>query len=607
MVSFQPLLRISAVCLSTMTERLVLVSNNHTDRYHSHPDGQETDSFFQANRNQRIIHGAAIRRLLGWALILILFQAGAAFADAPIGSVYVPLDSWVYTALDRLAGLGTINKQFVGLRPWTRLQCAELVMDADENLMNGDGRTGEASALYDALNQEFSAEIAALNGGSTRQARVESVYTRAMGITGTPLRDGYNFGQTIANDYGRPFNAGFNNVSGFSAQAVRGRFFAYLRGEYQHSPAYAGLTPAQQSNIAQLDGTPSAPYSQAAGTVDQFDLLDTYVGMRLWVFDITAGKQSLWWGPGTMGGMLMSDNADPLPMLKVNQVEPIVLPLFLRYLGPVRVQAFMGRLSGSQYPRGPYMHGEKILFKPTPNWEFGVSRTTEAFGQGIPLTLRNLFGTYFSVTDICCVANPQNYPGKRFSGLDFSYRLPHLRNWLTVYGDFLSADDVNPVVNPSRDMYNPGIYLSAIPHLRKFDFRFEVANTHHQEEAYTSFFYKLAYTNRGFLLGDAVGRRGSAFDISTTYWLSPRKRVQFAGHEHKVAADLIPNGGSETSLRVQADWLFRKDLEFSALAQHELWVFPFLAPRPQSNNVLSLQITAYPKKLWSRTALATSN
>jgi hypothetical protein len=156
-------------------------------------------------------------------------------------------------------------------------------------------------------------------------------------------------------------------------------------------------------------------------------------------------------------------------------------------------------------------------------------------------------------------------------------------------------------------MYNPGLYLSHIPRLRKFDFRFEVANTHHGEEAYTSFFYKEAYTNKGFLFGDTVGRRGSGFDISTTYWLSPRKRVQIGGHEHKVSADLIPSGGSQSSLRVQADWLVQKEMEFSVLAQHELWVFPFLATRPQSNNVISLQITAYPKKLWSRSALKTSD
>jgi hypothetical protein len=593
--------------LSSLAERLALVGNVPIDCPHSNSFGQVTQSVLAVSRGPQRSLWRSVVRLLGCALGLVFFPCVVALADAPRGSVYVPLDSWVYAAFDRLAGLGAINKQFVGLRPWTRIQCAQLVLDADENLMNAEGENREAMALYDALDEEFSAEINSFGGGSVRHAGVESVYTRAMGIIGTPLRDGYNFGQTLANDFGRPFNTGMNNVSGFSAQAARGRFFAYIRGEYQHSPAYTGLTEAQQSYLEQLNGTPSLPYSQAAGTVNRFDLLDTYMGLRLGVFDVAVGKQSLWWGPGTMGGMLFSDNSDPVLMLKVNQVEPIVLPWILEYLGPVRVQAFLGRLSGNHYPRGPYIHGEKILVKPSPNLEVGISRTTEAFGQGIPITFHNLFATYFSVTDVFGVANPQGFPGKRQGGLDFSYRLPHLRKWVTFYSDTFSEDDVNPLVNPYRAMFNPGIYLSQIPRLRKFDFRLELANTYHHEEAYTSFFYKNAYTNKGFLFGDTVGRRGSAFDVSSTYWLSPRKRVQVGWREQRVSKDLVPSGGSQDSVRVQADWLVQKEMELSVLVQHEFWTFPFLAAGTQRDNVISLQFAVHPKKLWSRAALATSD
>jgi hypothetical protein len=48
-------------------------------------------------------------------------------------------------------------------------------------------------------------------------------------------------------------------------------------------------------------------------------------------------------------------------------------------------------------------------------------------------------------------------------------------------------------------------------------------------------------------------------------------------------------------------------MEISLLAQHELWVFPFLATTPRSDNLISLQFTVYPKKLWSRAALRTSD
>jgi len=592
-------------------KRLALVTNIQTGPSHECQHCSQAHSTFAILRRRDKTHWTVILRLLAFVLGLALFPSVVALAEAPLGSVYVPLDSWVYPAFDRLAGMGIINKQFVGLRPWTRIQCAQLVLEADENISSADVKNKQATALYDALNQEFSTEINLLNGGKARQAGMESIYTRAMGISGAPLRDGYHFGQTIANDFGRPFNTGFNNVSGFSAQAVEGRFFAYLRGEYQYSPAYAGLTAAQQSFIEQLDRTSSAPYSQAAGTVNQLDLLDTYVGVRLWIYNLTFGKQSLWWGPGTMGPMLASDNIDPIPMLRLDQVEPIVLPGFLKYLGPVRIQGFFGKLYGQHFPSGPpgpYFHGEKALLKPTPNLEIGFSKTTVSFGQGVPFTLRNLFASYFSITDSGYLPY-QKDPGSRQSGMDLSYRLPYLRRWLTVYTDDYSKDDLSPLVNPARAMYNPGLYLSQIPRLPKLDLRFEYATTGPQgEQAYWDLIhYHDAYTNKGFLIGDTVGRWGKAYDFSSTYWHSPRKQVQVGWREQRVRKELIPNGGAQDSLRLKAEWFVQKDVAFSILAQHERWSFPFLATGKQSDNVISLQFTVYPKKLWSRTALRNSD
>src|SRR5439155_332385 len=40
-----------------------------------------------------------------------------------LASPYVPLESWIYPALDRLAGLGLIDSGFAGMRPWTRREC----------------------------------------------------------------------------------------------------------------------------------------------------------------------------------------------------------------------------------------------------------------------------------------------------------------------------------------------------------------------------------------------------------------------------------------------------------------------------------------------------
>jgi len=49
----------------------------------------------------------------------------------------------------------------------------------------------------------------------------------------------------------------------------------------------------------------------------------------------------------------------------------IRLPGFLRFLGPARVDNFMGQLAGHDFVPHPYIYGNKIDFKPVPSLELG--------------------------------------------------------------------------------------------------------------------------------------------------------------------------------------------------------------------------------------------
>src|SRR5580698_6774799 len=76
-------------------------------------------------------------------------------------TVFVPLDSWVYPALDRLAALGYINVEFLGMRPWTRLECTHLVQDARDLIAASESdATGSAGALH-SLESEFRGDLEA--------------------------------------------------------------------------------------------------------------------------------------------------------------------------------------------------------------------------------------------------------------------------------------------------------------------------------------------------------------------------------------------------------------------------------------------------------------
>ena len=227
-----------------------------------------------------------------------------------MGSPYVPLDSWIYPAFDRLIALGYVRSAIVGQRPWTRLECARLLNEASD-LIQSESADGddEALAIRDALAQEFSNERALIDGETNRSAQVESIYTRVTGIGGRPLTDGYHFGQTILNDFGRPFGEGFNTVDGFSGWASEGPLTGYFRGEYQHAPSI----PAPSSQALQFIATSvrslPVPPDTPTPAVNRFQLLDAYVAVNIENWQLSFGKQSFWWGPSHDGPLMFSDNA----------------------------------------------------------------------------------------------------------------------------------------------------------------------------------------------------------------------------------------------------------------------------------------------------------
>ncbi len=168
------------------------------------------------------------------------------------------MDNWVYPALDRLHSMGYLDTAFLGLRPWTRLSIAHMLQETADKIDNNPN-DDEARELYLALVDEFANDQAAPYSQRTVHAEFESTYSILRGIIGTPLNDSYHLGQTIVNDYGRPYQEGFNNYTGFSTRAEAGRFSLYFRGEYQHAPSATGYSLPMAMYLSQtVDNIPFA-------------------------------------------------------------------------------------------------------------------------------------------------------------------------------------------------------------------------------------------------------------------------------------------------------------------------------------------------------------
>jgi hypothetical protein len=524
-----------------------------------------------------------------------------------MGSSYVPLDSWIYPQLDRLIAMGYVQSGYLGQRPWTRLECARLLEEVNEQLAGGPPDT-PAQKIYTELSMEFSDETARLDGAANLGASLDSVYVRTTNISGTPLRDGYHFGQTITNDYGRPYGEGFNSADGITAHAEAGPFAFYVRGEYQHAPAVASDAPAVLRAIANADLT--APVPNGRAEVNRARLLEATVSVNLHKFQLFFGKQSQWLGPGESGALLMSNNAESFLMLKLQSVSPYRIPLLSKILGPARSEYFLGQLAGHQFELDgkqllgpgsvtpqPFLDGTKTSFKPTPNLEIGFGFTAQFAGPGLPFTFHNFSRTFFVHTQSGPTANGNN-PAKRISSADFAYRVPGIRNWLTVYSDALTVDEVSPI-GSTRAVVNPGIYMPQLPKLHNMELRAEGIHEPLTNEFAPGFVYyglrryRSGYTNNGNLVGNWIGRAGRGGQGWLTYSFSPRTKLQLGYRLQEVSHNFI-EGGRLTDYSVAGNCMLSRNVALSGMFQYEQWKFPVLSSTPHSNVTASIQLTFYP-------------
>jgi hypothetical protein len=532
------------------------------------------------------------------------------------GSSYVPMDSWIYPALDRLHSLGYLDSAFLGLRPWTRLSIAHM-LELSADRIDTDTNNDEARSIYLAVLAEVQPDIDNATELNHPHGMLESVYTDFRGIGGTPLRDSFHLGQSIINDYGRPYQGGFNDYSGFSARAMAGRFSLYFRGEYQHAPSAAGYSPALATFLSEnIDGIPIAtnPVQDTLpqgpiGSANYGRIVEANLSYHLLGHEISFGKSDHWMGPDQGASMLWSNNAEDIYQFQIDRVEPLRIPLLSRLTGPFRYDFFIGSLKGHTDPNDPWVHVEKISFKPTRDLEFGFSRMGEWGGKGHqPITLHTFLKSFFSFQNVSPAEKfSRADPGARFGTFDFEWRLPHLQKWVTLYTDSLVHDDVSPISAPRRAGVHPGIYLAQFPGLHQMDLRVEGVNTEPASHSnpdgtpidkggflYTETVQRQGPTNKGFL-PDWVGRQGKGGQAWLTYHLSPQEDIQFMVRNAKASAQFIPGGTTQNDFAGQVRKRIGQDVEILGRVQYEGWKAPIYMTGKQSDTAVSVRVTWFPR------------
>jgi hypothetical protein len=526
------------------------------------------------------------------------------------GSVYIPVDNWIYPEMVRLYELGYVDTLFLGQRPWTRRSVLHALEGSQDDILRGDSE--EAQGILDVMLHEFDTETGSGDRGRPVVYGTESAYTRLLGISGTPLRDSFHLGQTIVNDYGRPYESGFNAIAGFSTIAEAGRFSLYVRGEYQHSPSAIGYAPALANQLSLLDGIgpyqpPNAPQATIpAGPIaaqNPFRFVEANLSYHLGGHEISFGKTDAWLGPAAGAAMGWSNNAENIYAFRINRVEPLFIPFLAKLIGPVRYDFFYGSLKGHTDPNSPYVHSESLSFSPAHDLQFGFERTIIFGGKDhAPVTLHTFLKGFFSTSATSpAVKLTREDPGARFSTFHASYRLPWIRNYATLYVDSVVHDDISPIDAPRRAGFRTGFDISQFPGARKLEFRVEavttdpgVSTSNGGEFLYVEFVQKQGYTNKGVLMGDWIGREAKGGQAWLTYHLAPQEWIQFEYLNKKNAKD-FDEGTTQNQFKLTAVKRIGKEIELNGWVQYEAWKAPIYQPGRHTDTTAALQVTWFPK------------
>jgi hypothetical protein len=232
----------------------------------------------------------------------------------------------------------------------------------------------------------------------------------------------------------------------------------------------------------------------------------------------------------------------------------------------------------------------------------GFSRDAVIAGEGsTPLTFGNFWKSFTSTSSGTYNNLTRNVYGARHASFDFRYRLPGVRNWLTIYSDSLVHDDVSPLDAPRHAAITPGIYLSRFPFISKLDLHVEGGSSDITPRArggkyyYYEGVYRDCYLNKRDLMGSWLGREGTGGQAWATYWFNSQSTLQVGYRTLRVSQFFVPQGESQRAGYGELQYRWRDGLALQLLLQAERWDAPALAATPQTNVTTQFEVSFSPK------------
>jgi hypothetical protein len=239
---------------------------------------------------------------------------------------------------------------------------------------------------------------------------------------------------------------------------------------------------------------------------------------------ISFGQEETSWGVSHYNQLSQSNNGQPFPALRIQNIHPGHLPWVLRYLGLYRYQAFLGQLNAGRTFSKPWLSGHVITFRTLPFFEWGLEHTIMFGGSG-----NDNYGPggfLGNLTGLSTGNSSQYNTNTRFGIFGKAY-IRRLRD-TQIYGEVLSEDFFNagglsglklPFKGPS---YTAGLYVPKLTLDGRTTARFEYALTDKEYSVHNDSLY---WTYNNALMGSSLGPGAWQVNFEVDRWLNLQSRV----------------------------------------------------------------------------------
>ena len=418
-----------------------------------------------------VIKHPLLNRWFSFSLAGIVFVL-AASAEA---STYLDISDASYELFSRLEAAGVVRSGLLTTRPLSRNEAVRLLREAE---INSEGGSDFIKGLVQELKQRLGPE----QPSTGRLKLLDSVYARYIN-TNADVRT-LTFGRALeqeqslnANNDGDVYGRGGNARIGFTSRMedVAG-FSLFLNPEFRSGQSTGNDLVLKQGYVVYNFG-----------------------------WDLIAGRESQWWGPGYHGAILLTNNVEPFTMVRIANPNPIILPWVFKYLGPFDFTCFATQLERNRADlSSPYLWGMRMNFKPHPILEIGLERTSLLGGRGRPTTAETWLNQMIGMND-----HTVKDTGDQRAGYDLKLTLPFAMQPIQVYMEADGEDSYHQFL-PRYWAYLYGLYLPQALSIERLEFRLERARTFDRRAAkptgwYLNGIYTSGYTYNGRIIGHHMG------------------------------------------------------------------------------------------------------